>query len=395
MIKALRKALHKALRRTPVAWLQVSHNPVKMVIGVAGVSFSNILMFFQLGLLDSIYNSQCEPIRRMRGELMMVSSGYSNLGSLQLFDRSRLYQALGVEGVAGVSPLHIARGTWITPGTREMFDVFVYGVNLSRPSLNFPELEDNPSRLQPLRNALFDRNSKSQYGPIAKDLKSRPFVSVEVNQKQLRIIDTFSLGATFAADANMIVSDSTYFLLFSDKNPSQIEVGLIQLRPGTDPLAVQRAIQPLMPKDVKVVTRDQLAAMEMSYWKRNSAVGFIFTLGVVVGFVVGSIIVYQILFTDVMNSLPQYATLKAMGYTDGYVISIVIQQSAILAVVGFIPGFLASAALYALLANITKLAVIMTVSRAVQVLLLTFVMCVGSGSLATRKLVQLDPADVY
>ncbi|MFN9623522.1 MAG: ABC transporter permease DevC [Cyanobacteriota bacterium] len=395
MIEALRKTLHKALKRTPVAWLQVSHNPVKLVIGVAGVSFSNILMFFQLGLLDSIYNSQCEPIRRMQGELMMVSAGYSNLGSLQVFDRSRLYQALGVEGVAGVSPLHVARGTWITPGTREMFDIFVYGVNLSRPSLAFPELEVNPSRLQPLRNALFDRNSKSQYGPIAKDLKSSPFVSVEVNKKQLRIIDTFSLGATFAADANMIVSDNTYFLIFSDKNPSQIEVGLIQLDPGVDPLAVQRAIQPLMPKDVKVVTRDQLASMEMSYWKRNSAVGFIFTLGVVVGFVVGSIIVYQILFTDVMNSLPQYATLKAMGYTDAYVISIVIQQSAILAVVGFIPGFLASAALYALLANITKLAVIMTASRALQVLLLTFVMCVGSGSLATRKLVQLDPADVY
>jgi putative ABC transport system permease protein len=193
----------------------------------------------------------------------------------------------------------------------------------------------------------------------------------------------------------MIVSDNTFFLLFANKNPSEIELGLIQLKPGVDPGAVQRALQPLMPKDVKVVTRAELAAMEVSYWKKNSAVGFIFTLGVVVGFVVGSIIVYQILFTDVMNSLPQYATLKAMGYTDGYVIAIVIQQSAILAVVGFIPGFLASAALYALLANITKLAVFMTVTRALQVLLLTFVMCVGSGSLATRKLVQLDPADVY
>jgi putative ABC transport system permease protein len=395
MIRALRKAVHRALRRTPVAWLQVSHNPVKLVIGVAGVSFSNILMFFQLGLLDSIYNSQCAPILRMRGDLMMVSAGYSNLGSLQRFDRSRLYQALGVEGVAGVSPLHIARGTWITPGTREMFDIFVYGVSLSRPSLAIPELEENPSRLQSLRQALFDRDSKEQYGPIAKELQTKPYVNVEVNQKQLRIIDTFSLGATFAADANLIVSDNTYFLLFSDKNPSEIEVGLIQLQPDADPLAVQRALQPLMPKDVKVVTRPELAAMEVNYWKKNSAVGFIFSLGVLVGFVVGSIIVYQILFTDVMNSLPQYATLKAMGYTDGYVISIVIQQSAILAVVGFIPGFLASAALYALLANITKLAVVMTLSRALQVLLLTFVMCVGSGSLATRKLVQLDPADVY
>ena len=388
-------ALRKAFRRTPLAWLQVSHNPVKLAIGLAGVSFSNLLMFFQLGLLDSIYNSQRKPIERLQADLVMVSAGYSNMGSLQVFDRSRLYQALGVEGVDGVSPLHISRATWITPETRKSFDVYVYGVNLSRPSLAFPELEGQLSRLQPLRNALFDRNSKKQYGAIASELKSKGLVNVEVNQKQLRIIDTFSLGSTFAADANLIVGDNTFYFLFPEKTPNKIEMGLIQLRPGSDPAAVQRALQPLMSKDVKVLTRKELSNLELNYWKRNSSVGFIFSLGVLVGFVVGSIIVYQILFGDVMNSLPQYATLKAMGYTDRYVITVVIQQSAILAFVGFIPGVLTSMGLYWLLATVTKLSVFMTTTRALQVLLLTFVMCVGSGALATRKLVQLDPADVF
>ena len=114
-----------------------------------------------------------------------------------------------------------------------------------------------------------------------------------------------------------------------------------------------------------------------------------------VGFLVGSIIVYQILFGDVMNSLPQYATLKAMGYTNTYVISVVIQQSAILAFIGFVPGIILSTGLYALLAGVTKLTIFMTSARAIQVLALTFVMCVGSGALATRKLVELDPADVF
>ena len=391
----MNSALRKAFKRTPLAWLQVSHNPVKLAIGLAGVSFSNLLMFFQLGLLDSIYNSQRKPIDRLRADLVMVSAGYSNMGSLQVFDRSRLYQALGVEGVEGVSPLHISRATWITPETRKSFDIYVYGVNLNRPSLAFPELEAQLFRLQPLRNALFDRNSKKQYGAIADELKSKGLVNVEVNQKQLRIIDTFSLGSTFAADANLIVGENTFYFLFPEKNPNKIEMGLIQLKPGSDPLAVQRALQPLMSKDVKVLTRAELSNLELTYWKRNSSVGFIFSLGVLVGFVVGSIIVYQILFGDVMNSLPQYATLKAMGYTDRYVISVVIQQSAILAFVGFIPGVLTSMGLYWLLATVTKLSVFMTTTRALQVLLLTFVMCVGSGALATRKLVQLDPADVF
>jgi putative ABC transport system permease protein len=385
----------RLLRRTPLAWLQVSHNPVKLAIALAGVSFSNLLMFFQLGLLDSIYNSQRKPIQKLRADLVMVSAGYSNLGALQTFDRSRLYQALGVAGVEGVAPLRLSRATWITPETRRSFDVTVYGINLARPSLAFPELEGDVSRLQPLRNALFDRRAKAQYGPIATTVARQGSASVEVNQKQLRIIDTVELGATFSAEANLIVSDSTYFFLFPSADPRLIQLGLIQLQLGVDARRVQQALQPLMPRVVKVLTRQELETLELNYWKRNSSVGFIFSLGVLVGFVVGSIIVYQILFGDVMNSLPQYATLKAMGYTDLYVINVVIQQSAILALVGFVPGVLSSMGLYWLLAVVTKLSVFMTAERALQVLLLTFVMCVGSGALATRKLVQLDPADVF
>jgi len=392
----MRPALGKLLQRTPIAWLQVSNNPTKMLIGLAGVSFSNLLMFFQLGLMDSLYNSQKKPIEKLEADLVMVSAKYSNLGSLQDFSRSRLYQVLGVEGVEAVSPLRIGRGTWINPATRQSYDIYVYGVNLSQPSLAFPEIEAKRSELQLLGKALFDRNSKNQYGDVLASLRQgRPF-SVEVNSKRLSIIGSFTLGATFAAEANLITAETTFLDLFSSKAANQLQMGLIRLRPGASPQAVKAAMEPILTgRHVMVLTRAELAAKEMNYWKRNSSVGFIFSLGVLVGFVVGSIIVYQILYGDVMNSLPQYATLKAMGYRDPFVIGIVIQQSAILAAVGFIPGLLISCGLYALLAHVTKLTVLMTLNRALLVLGLTFVMCVGSGTLATRKLVQLDPADVF
>jgi len=326
---------------------------------------------------------------------VMVSSGYSNFGSLQTFKRNRIYQALGVEGVEGVVPLRVGRGNWITPATHQSFDVYVYGVPLSQPSLSFVELERDPMQLQALGNALFDRNSKKQYGDVIGALRRDGVYPLEVSGKALRIVNTFTMGATFAAEANLICSDSTFQYLFPRNNASDIQLGLIRLRPGASAAAVQAALQPLMRRDVKVLAKDQLAALEVNYWKRNSSVGFIFSLGVLVGFVVGAIIVYQILYGDVMNSLPQYATLKAMGYTDRFVILVVIQQSAILAFVGFIPGLIVSSGLYWLLAAVTKLSVIMTLERALLVLVLTFVMCVGSGSLATRKLVELDPADVF
>ena len=391
----MKKFISKLLKKTPVAWLQVSNNPVKMSIAVAGIGFSNLLIFFQLGLMDSIYNSQRKPIEKLAAELTMVSSGYSNLGSLQEFERSRLYQALGVEGVAGVSALRINRGSWITPTTRQKFDIFIYGIGLDKQSLAFPELMADMDQIKPLGNALFDRNAKKQYGDVLGILNANRFMPVEVNDKTIKIVNTFSLGATFSADANLVTSDATFQYLFPKQDPRKIQLGLIHLKPGASPLSIQKALQPLMPKNIKVLTRDELADLELAYWKKNSSVGFIFSLGVLVGFLVGSIIVYQILFGDVMNSLPQYATLKAMGYTNTYVISVVIQQSAILAFIGFVPGIILSTGLYALLAGVTKLTIFMTSTRAIQVLALTFIMCVGSGALATRKLVELDPADVF
>ncbi len=387
--------LRKLMKRTPVAWLQVTNNPVKMAVALAGVSFSNLLMFFQLGLMDSLYNSQRKPIDRLRADLVMVSAGYSNMGGLQTFQRSRLFQALGVEGVVSVAPMRISRGEWITPATRQSYDITIFGVDLTKPSLAFEELEQDPFRLQPLRNAFFDRNSKKQFGDVAQTVARDGVFPLEINGKAMRIIDTFSMGATFSADANLITSENTFLYLFPKADPRLVQMGLIRLRPGASATAVQAALQPLMAREVKVLTRNELAQLEVNYWKRNSSVGFIFSLGVLVGFVVGSIIVYQILFSDVMNSLPQYATLKAMGYTDRFVIILVIQQSAILAATGFVPGVILSMGLYSLLANVTKLTVFMTMDRALLVLMLTFVMCVGSGALATRKLVQLDPADVF
>lgn len=387
--------LKKLLKRTPVAWLQTTNNPTKLLIGVAGVSFSNLLMFFQLGLMDSLYNSQRKPIDRLQADLVMVSSKYSNLGALQEFQRSQLYQVLGVAGVESVAPLRISRANWITPSTRQSYDISVFGVDLAKPSLNFPEIEKNRSQLRILRNALFDKNSKKQYGDIPKVVSKDGKALLEINGQQIRIIDTFTMGATFAAEANLITSENTYLYLFPKADLRKIQLGLIRLKPGANPQLVQNTIKSFISKDVRIETREGLSKLEVAYWRRNSSVGFIFSLGVLVGFIVGSIIVYQILFGDVMNSLPQYATLKAMGYRDSYVISIVIQQSAILALAGFVPGLLLSMGLYSLLATVTKLTVLMTTTRALQVLALTFVMCVGSGTLATRKLVQLDPADVF
>jgi putative ABC transport system permease protein len=134
---------------------------------------------------------------------------------------------------------------------------------------------------------------------------------------------------------------------------------------------------------------------EKSFWNTVSPIGFIFGLGVFLGFVVGSIIVYQILYTDVSDHLSEYATLKAMGYRDGFLFSIVFKEALLLSVLGYIPGLAISQALYSLTEQTTGLPIFMTVERAVMVFIFTVIMCVASGALAMRRLRSADPAEIF
>jgi len=170
---------------------------------------------------------------------------------------------------------------------------------------------------------------------------------------------------------------------------------LIQLKPGVNPETVKATLMAGLPNDVRVMTPEEFAEVEKYYWESQGAIGFIFGLGVIVGFIVGIVIVYQILYTDVANHLPEYATLKAMGYSDHYLLNVLLQEALLLALMGFIPGFLISIGIYQLAYAAIMMPIGMKIERAVLVLVLMFVMCGASGAIAMQKLRSAEPADVF
>jgi putative ABC transport system permease protein len=205
----------------------------------------------------------------------------------------------------------------------------------------------------------------------------------------------FQLGLTFAADINLITSTSNFQNLFPERDPDEIQIGVVQLEPGADPGMVQRRLNDTLGPALQVLSVEELQLREVEHWKRNTSFGLIFGLGVLVGFSVGGIVVYQILFSEVGEHISEYATMKAMGYSDRFVVAIIIQESIILASLAFLPSLLVSALLYRLLMQATGLLVVMSFSRAALVFTMTLLLCSGSGWLATSKLRQLDPADVF
>lgn len=387
-------ALH-LLQRTPLAWRQAIHRPMRLVAALAGVSFANVLVFFQLGLSGGLYDSQKRPIQRINGELVMVSGRYLYLGEQLNFPRARLTQALGIEGVKAVTPLYLGLTEWLNLETRQQKQALIFGITPENPGLRIPEIEAQPLILQRADSLFFDTRSKRNAGPVAAVVRRDGRYETELRGVRAVIEGLFTMGLTFAADINLITSNTNFKNYFPEQSSDDIQMGVIQLQPGVDPKRVEATLESFLDPSVKVFTLEELETTEVNYWRRNTSFGVIFGVCVLVGLVVGAIIVYQILYSDVTDHLSEYATLKAIGYTDGFVVAIILQESLILALLAFGPSLVLSLLLYGFLARATSLMVVMTLGRATLVFCFTLAMCGISGWLATAKLRRLDPAEIF
>ncbi|GAB4373964.1 MAG: ABC transporter permease DevC [Elainellaceae cyanobacterium] len=397
MIKFLQKIqpIQRLKRRTPLGWLQLSHEKSRLLVALAGIAFADVLMFMQLGFQSALYESNTRTNRAMLADIVLLSPKALNLQNLSTFSRRRLLQAMDVPGVQTADALYINSITWKNPQTRLSATVQVLGFAPDTPAFNLPQVNQQLDKLKLPDVVLFDRDARGAYADVIAQLEQGKPVTTEADGRTLTIAGLFTIGASFGTDANVIASDQTFLRLFPRRDVASISLGLIRLKPGYDPQQVASALESHLPEDVRVLTAEEFVQFEKDYWRTASPIGFVFGLGTVMAFVVGVVIVYQVLSTDVNAHLKEYATFKAMGYHNSYLLSVVFEEAIILAFLGFVPGALLPIGLYALAAKATALPIYMTVTRALLVLTLTVVMCALSGAIATRKLQSADPADMF
>jgi putative ABC transport system permease protein len=383
------------MSKIPLAWLQLTREKPRMIVAMAGIAFSNILMFMQLGFEGALYDSAARLHSTLKADLIMISPRSKSLAYMRPFSSRRLYQALGVDGVDSVSPLYIDFADWRNPINGDYRAIFVFGFEPEKPVFNLTEVNQTIDNLKLPDTILFDRYSRSEYGPVANEFEKNRKVITEISNYRVKTVGLFTLGPSFAADGNLITSDQNFLRLFKNRRDGEIDVGLITLKPSVDSQRLLNNLVAQLPKDVKLLTYQGFIDFEKEYWRTSTPIGFMFALGTGMGFVVGTVIVYQILFTDVNEHLAEYATLKAMGYTDKYLLIVVFQEALILAVFGYIPGLGISLGLYELTRAATFLPMVMSASRSLLVLVLTILMCSISGAIAVRQLRAADPADIF
>jgi putative ABC transport system permease protein len=311
------------------------------------------------------------------------------------FSQRRLYKALDVPAVESVHPIYLDYTTWKNPITGRPRSILTFAFNPEFNVFDLPGVEENINKLKMPDVVLFDRSSRVEYGPIASDFEQGKNVTAEVRRRRIKVAGLFTLGASFGADGNLITSDVNFLRIFNNRQRGLIDIGLIRLKPGSDVNQVAAYLRTYLPTDVNVFTKEEFIDFERNYWATSTAIGFIFTLGTIMGFIVGTVIVYQILYTEVTDHLSEYATLKAIGYTQNYLLTVILQEAFMLAVLGYIPGFACALFLYQVARDATLLPVFMSYYRAIMVLILTILMCFISGVIAMRKLRSADPADIF
>jgi len=383
-------------RTIPLGLHQLWHQKLRMLAATLGITFAVVLIFVQLEFREALYASAVRYHEGMDYELVMLSPKTDFLLVSQQFPRNRLYQAQGFDSVTSVTPVYLSMAVWRHPTEpRRSRSIFVMGFDPIDDGFKRLISEDNHRQLRIPYQVIFDRLSRPEYGPVADLMAERGEVVTEINDREFTVVDLYSIGTSFGLDGGIITSDLNFRRMFPDRNESSIDLGLIRLAPGVDPLVVQQEILSGLPGDVRVFTRDEFAQLEIDHWATTTPIGYVFTFGVIMGLVVGAIIVYQILYADVQDHLQEYATLLAMGYKHRYLSGVVLQEAVVLAVMGFLPGLAISIGLYRVSADATQLPMAMSTNSAIAVFALTLSMCVFSGMLALRKLKTVDPAEVF
>lgn len=378
-----------------LAWRQLRAERARLLSAMAGVLFACVLVFMQLGFRAALFDSATALLSSMRAELFLMHPLTTASFRPEPLPRVRAAQTLADPDVAQAVPVYLAQATWRNPVDGSRRAVQLIGLDAEVGVIDFPGLAPLVDALKRPDTVAFDTRSRPEFGPIAALLAERGPFAVQIGNREMTMVGTIEVGPSFGADGNVLLSETNFRRVVPQRLAANADLVALRLRPGADRADVQARLRALLPADVLVLTHDQLVAHERGYWENATPIGFIFAFGSLMGLIVGFVIVYQILFADISNHLSEYATLKAMGYANGYLARVVMSAAFLLATLGFIPGIVLSAFLYDVIGQATFLPIGMDAARALLVFGLVFAMCAGAGLLAIRKLRDANPADMF
>ena len=388
------RLLQRLMGRLPIGWLQLTHKRGRFAAALAGVAFANVLVFVQLGLMNSMAAATLNPYEFFQADIMISASDANALAEGGNVARQWLLQALADPDVVEGMGLFVGNVPWDRGGNSISFTTF--GIAPSQPSFIEPGVSDGLHLLQVQDAVILDRLARGLPAEEAAGIRPQTPLRFEAQDRTLSAMGTFAGGGGFGGDGFMLTSDQTFLSLLPSRSSAAPDHIMLRLRPGGDVAATVTRLRALISDEsLRIRSYEDAAQEDLTYQQTQRPTGVIFGFGVLIGVLVGLVIVYQVLSADVADHLREYATFKAMGYGPRFFLGIVIEEALVLGLFGFVPGVLIGAGILALMGAVTTLPLGMTPDMAVTVFVGTVVFSALSGVIATRRLAAADPADLF
>jgi len=372
-----------------LAWRILSHDKGRTALAVAGVFLAIVLVFVQLGFFIAVPRGGMLLYDRTRFDLLVASTAYEYQVQPGAFPLSQLDRAKTAPEVALAAPLYFGSAKWRSGEDGKAPDVFVIGLDPQDPIFDSEDIHRQLSLLNRPDTILVDSATRPMFGPLTAGRV------VEIESDKLMIGGDYVLGTGFMGLGVILISAKNFVRLFPFRNLDQVNLGLIQLKPRVDPDRAAASLRNLLGGDIRVFTRPELEAHETAYWTTRTSVGLLFGSGLIISFIVGVMVVYQILATLVGRQLPQFATLKAVGYGDRFLVGTVITMALLIVLTSFFPALAAAVGVYAVIRDETLLPVEMSGARIAAVFAATLAMAAASALLSMSSLRRADPADLF
>lgn len=380
------------IKRTPIAWLLLAHDWPRTTRASAGLTAAVVLMFVQLGFRNGLFDGQRLILDQLDAEVFLLPRirPSQSVDYQHRFSRRRIYQVQSHPLVEGAWPLwaHYP-AIWKDHRHEDLLPVRVIGYRVGDPIWRDGPGSPDSLLLRRIDTLAVDRQFRGR--ETASLLDS----SIEINHHRFQVVDLTDIGCDFVADGNVFMSDQNFVRLFPHLGVENVSAAVVRLKAGADKQTVVRELKQMLPADVDVVSKVEALQREDQFWSKSTPVGIVFTVGMGLGFIVGLLIGYQVLQTEIADNLSQFTVLEAIGYPARFLMVIVIKESLLLAIFSFVPGLCFSAGIYFVLSYMTAMPMRLSGWRIGVVAALTVTMCVLSGLLAIRQVLKSDPADAF
>ena len=369
-----------------LAFRNLFHDRIRLAVTMVGILFSIVLVAVQLGLYLGARSIIVSMIERSEADLWVMAYGTKNFEEGQPIDARARFTALSVPGVARAVPHIVSFADWRKPSGGTNL-VVVIGSDAEDGGLRpWNVVEGDVSGLGARDAVIIDKTYLSDLGITSVG------DTAQIGASRVRI-SGFTDGIRSFTVSPYVFTTLNRARSLLDMPADMMTYVLVKLEPGADLEAVRTLLRNKVP-DSEVLTKGEFRDRSLNHWLFATGAGVALIGGAILGLVVGTVIVAQTLYSSTKDHINEFATLRALGSSSGYIHRVILAQAALSAVLGYALGMvIALTVVY--LSERTALPIVMTPSLAALLLALTVAMCAISALSAIGKVMRIDPAVVF